>query len=324
VLSRVFALAFGGLAAFALGCDSSDDRVDVIRDAATDAAAPPPPVDMLPRRDAQVGGEDVVPECQRTDPASCATGERCAVVIRRPPEATDYTIYEGCVEAGGERGLGDPCAPFGGLVEPYRAAGLTDVVYADPCGDGLFCAPDFEVRGLNTCQRACASPSVTGYTVACEGAGEYCGGNQPFQQVCRTSDGCDPSDPMSCGPGRGCYLRLGDDIETVISLCFPEPDMPVADGESCIDEATGTYYINACSPGASCWGPVRKPPIRWANEDYLCRRACDPTLASAGADAGDDDAGTAADGCVGSRECVDFAASGLDISNIRAEFGHCE
>jgi hypothetical protein len=227
------------------------------------------------------------------------------------------------VTLGAGRGLGDPCDPFGGLAEPYQATGLTDAVYVDPCGEGLFCAADFQVRGLSKCQRACASASVSGYTVACDGAGEYCSGNGVFQQVCRESDGCDPSDPSSCGPGRGCYLRLGDDISTVLSLCFPEPAEPVADGESCIDAASGTYYINAWSPGASCWGPVRLAPARWQNTDYLCRRACRPSDAS-GSDAGDDDAGVGAGACAAGQQCVDFSGSGLDASNIEADFGHCE
>ena len=278
---------------------------------------------MLPRRDAAIGGEDPIPDCSRGDTKPCAAGQRCAVLIRRAPDATDFTIAEGCVAAGATRGLGDPCAPFGGLDQPYRVPGLTDEVHVDQCGDGLFCASSVAVRGLNTCQPACAAQSVSGYDAPCEGAGEYCSGTGAFQQVCRKSDGCNPADPTSCGAGRGCYLRVGDDGMSVLSVCFPAPDMPVADGETCIDAMTGTYYINACNPGSSCWGPVRRPPTAWAIADYLCRRACDPGAGS-GTDAGDDDAGVGGSSCRGGQECVDFSESGLDISNVHGDFGACE
>lgn len=229
------------------------------------------------------------------------------------------------MDVGVTRGPGDPCAPFGGLTQPYTKPGLMDQVHVDECGDGLFCAADPKVRGLNTCQPACASSGAaqyTGYSLACKGSGEYCSGNT-FQQVCRKSDGCNPADPQSCGRGRGCYLRVGDDGQSVLSVCLPVPDMPLADGESCIDAMTSTYYINACKAGASCWGPVRKPPTSWVTTDYLCRRACDPGAGS-GADAGDEDAGVGGDSCPSGDACVDFSGSGLDISSISGDFGNCE
>lgn len=243
--------------------------------------------------------------------------------MRRAPDQTDFTISEGCVDDGVTRALGDPCSPFGGLAEPYQTPGLTDEVHVDACGDGLFCAADLKVRGLNTCQPACRTATVSGYDAPCNADAEYCSGSGAFQQVCRRSDGCNPADPQSCGRGRGCYLRVGDDGQSVLSVCFPVPDMPVADGESCIDAMTGTYYINACKAGASCWGPVRKPPTSWVTTDYLCRRACDPAAGS-GADAGDEDAGAGGDSCAAGDECVDFSGSGLDISSISGDFGHCE
>ncbi len=310
-----------------VGC-GTDDGVGRPPDAGTDAGSNGKPVDMLPRRDAAVDVTDPVTDCVRNDPNACADGQRCEVIIRRAPDVADYTIQEACVTTGGvpsARGLGDPCDPFGGLGVPYEAPGLTDIVYIDPCGDGLFCAPDLVVRGLNTCQPACASAAITGYNVACGGEGEYCSGSGVLQQVCRKSDGCNPADPTSCGPGRGCYLRFSDDIASVLSICFPAPDEPVADGEGCIDEATGTYFINACNPGASCWGPVRSAPATWQTTDYLCRRACDPDAIGSGADAGDEDAGAGSSaGCRGGQECADFSVSGLGTQTIDADFGHCE
>jgi hypothetical protein len=303
------------------GCESSDDaRPD--RDAATDAGPTKPPEDMRPRRDAAVDMKDPIATCRATDPDACPTGQRCAIYARRTPDATDFMFFEGCVEAGPVRALGDPCSPFGGLTQPYRVPGLADEVHVDTCGPGLFCAPDLTVRGLNTCQPSCRSMGVSGYEMSCRGEGAFCSGTQRYVQVCRKSDGCNPADPTSCGPGRGCYLRVGDDGESVLSVCFPVPDMPVADGASCID-SSGTYYINACTAGASCWGPVRTPPASWAIGDYLCRRSCDPSL-GAGADAGDEDGGVGPDGCRAGEECVEFAGSGLDISNIDGNFGHCE
>lgn len=283
------------------------------------------PDDMLSRRDAQVTSDDPIPVCQRFDPTSCPAGEECKVVIRRAPGEVDFTIYEGCVEPGIERSAGAPCDPFAGLVDPYRIEGLVDEVYVDPCGEGLFCAADPEVRGLSTCQPACATASVSGYSRACTGTGQFCAGSGPYQQVCLGSDGCDPADPASCGEGRGCYLRFGDGATSVLSVCLPESTEPIADGESCLDAATGTYFINACNPGSHCWGPVRVPPARWVEADYVCRRGCVPGSGS-GSDAGsEDDAGAPEPGTCGSGfECIDFASSGLDVSAVGTSFGACE
>lgn len=304
-----------------LGC-SSTDAPGGASDAGADGSRPD---DMLMRRDAQMPGDDPIASCQRFDPLACAAGEECKVLIRRAPGDVDFTIYEGCVEPRNERGPGDPCEAFGGLVDPYRIEGLVDEVHVDPCTEGYFCAPDPELRGLSTCQPACATSSLSGYSRACSGDGEYCSSVGPYQQTCIRSDGCDPADPSSCGAGSGCYLRLGDDAASVLSVCLPAPTDPVADGDSCIDAATGTYFLNACNPGSHCWGPVTVPPARWAEADYICRRGCTPGAGS-GADAGDeDDAGTPdADGCGSGLQCVDFTDSGLDVSAISASFGNCE
>ena len=283
------------------------------------------PDDRLRRRDAGTGSTDPIQACQRFDPLGCPAGQVCKVLVRRAPNETEYTIDEGCVDPGVERGEGDPCDAFGGFSDPYRTDGLVDEVHVDPCGEGLFCALSNEVRGVGTCHRACATTFVSGYARACTGAGAFCAGGQPLQQVCRGSDGCDPTDPLACGEGSGCYLRLGDDGESVLTVCLPVRENPIDDGDSCIDATTGTYFLNACNPGSQCWGPVRLAPSNWIETDYVCRKSCVP--GATGSDAGaDDDAGVAsAPGtCPANDSCIDFSESALDISTIDAAFGSCE
>jgi hypothetical protein len=267
------------------------------------------------RRDGQTVSGDPVPECDRTDPGSCGAGETCKVVIRRAPNEDQFLIYAGCVEVERARGAGAPCEQFGGLTAPYEADGLSDEVYVDPCGEGLYCAADPEARGSFICQPECD----LNFGLLCTGPGEYCAGQGAFEQVCRDSDGCDPRDPGSCGDGRACYLRFNDTGEAVLSVCLPEPEEPIADGEAC-------EFLNDCEPGASCWGPVRTPPMRWVQSDLICRRSCDPGVADdAGQDEGDEDAGVGVGGeCPGSLACEDFATSGLDIDTVGVDFGQCE
>ncbi|MGD8859960.1 MAG: hypothetical protein PVI30_08100 [Myxococcales bacterium] len=269
------------------------------------------------RRDGQTVSGDAVPECDRSNPSSCGAGETCKVVIRRAPGEDQFVIYAGCVEQQRARGADAPCEQFGGLGDPYEVDGLTDEVYVDPCGEGLYCAPDRGARGSFRCQTACD----TNFGVACTGPGEYCLGQGAFEEVCVDSDGCDPRDPTSCGEGRGCYLRFNDTGEAVLSVCLPEPEEPVADGEPC-------EFLNDCEPGSSCWAPVRKPPSRWEAGDVICRRSCDPGVEDdAGQDegtAGDEDAGVSGGGCPGTLACEDFAESGLDISTVSVGFGQCE
>jgi hypothetical protein len=160
---------------------------------------------VRPRLDAQVG-TDPVPECNRFEPNPCAAGERCQVVIRRAAGEEQFLIYTGCVDDGVTRSEGDPCDPWGGGYVPYRADGLDDELYPDPCDQGLFCAPDPDVRGNFSCQRACESGRFEGQVgVACGSEGQFCSGPGPYEEICRESDTCDPTSPAGCGPGVGCY-----------------------------------------------------------------------------------------------------------------------
>jgi hypothetical protein len=276
---------------------------------------------VRPRRDAQVG-TDPVPECNRFDPLACGAGQRCQVVIRRAAGEEQFLIYNGCIEGGDTRGEGDPCDPWGGGFVPYRADGLDDELYADPCDSGLFCAPDPDVRGHFTCQRACESGRFEGQLgMACGSDEQYCTGPGPYEEVCRNSDECDPTSPSGCGAGIGCYLRLNDTGTGVLTVCLPTVEVPVTDGAAC-------QFLNDCQPGSSCWGPARVPATRWAAEDLQCRRSC--SAGDEGVDAGIDvadgeDGGVSGSGgCRGGTECVAFEGSGLDLSTVSASLGQCE
>ena len=272
---------------------------------------------VRPRRDAQPGS-DPVPECNRFDPLACGAGQRCQVVIRRAAGEEQFLIYTGCVEGGEVRGEGDPCDPWGGGFLPHRADGLDDELYADPCGDGLFCAASPDVRGHFTCQRACESGRFEGQLgMACGGEGQYCTGPGPYEEVCRESDDCDPTSRSGCGPGIGCYLRLNDTGTGVLTVCLPTVEIPIADGAAC-------QFLNDCSPGSSCWGPARVPAARWVAADLQCRRSCN--VGDEGADAGtdvvvDEDGGVSGGAC---SQCVAFDGAGLDLSAVSASLGQCE
>lgn len=277
---------------------------------------------VRPRRDAQIG-TDPVPECDRFDPLACGAGQHCQVVIRRAAGEQQFLIYAGCVEDGDTRGEGDPCDPWGGGFVPYRADGLDDELYADPCESGLFCAADPDVRGHFTCQRACESGRFEGQLgLACGSDEQYCTGPGPYEEVCRNSDDCDPTSPSGCGPGVGCYLRLNDTGTGVLTVCLPTVEVPVTDGAAC-------QFLNDCQPGSSCWGPARVPPTRWAAEDLQCRRSCN--AGADGSDAGidvatvDEDGGVSGrGGCRGGSECIAFEGSGLELSTVSASLGQCE
>jgi hypothetical protein len=307
------------LGTVALATSCGDD--DAVTDAGTDAGDDDAGDFIRPRRDAQVG-RDPIPECDRFDPLACGAGQRCQVVIRRAAAETQFLIYAGCIENVEARGLGDPCEPWGGASLLHQAPGLEDEVYVDPCGAGLFCAPDRQVRGSFTCQRACQSGRYMGFPRSgCSSATAFCAGppQSPYEETCRESDRCDPSSAEGCGPGTGCYLRLNDAQNGVLTVCLPAVDMPRADGEACM-------FLNDCSPGSSCWGPTRVPPSRW--ETLACRRSC-LTDAVPDADAGlsDEDAGTVttgAPGCRAGQECVGFQGSGLDLSGVSPALGQCE
>src|SRR5207248_8167840 len=112
--------------------------------------------------------------------------------------------------------------------------------------------------------------------------GQYCSGPRGYQEVCVAGDVCDPSDPGSCGAAQGCFLRLNDRSDGVLTVCLPLIDKPLEDGAACV--SSGAIHLNACRPGSSCWGPARVPPSRWQDTDWSCRRSCTTSATSSGAE----------------------------------------
>jgi hypothetical protein len=279
---------------------------------------------FIRRRDAQGATSDPVPMCNRFDPMPCGAGQQCRLVIRRAADAGQFLIYPGCIEGLDGRQLGAPCDPWGGQVQPYAADGLSDELYVDPCGAGLYCSADLTIRGHFTCQRSCESGKIQGQTeiVSCPSPTQYCTRSSSMatglEEICRESDACDPSNPTSCGPGKGCFLRLADSGMSVLTLCLPVDPMPLADGSAC-------QFLNDCNPGSSCWGPTLVPQSRLTASDFLCRRSCRATGSGSGQDGGDDDAGTGSSGgCGRGTSCVSFSGSGLNLPSVAASLGQCE
>jgi hypothetical protein len=314
------AAVLGGIALFALllgGCGDDDGGDAGTGDAATDGGGDDD--DLRPRRDGSMGS-DPVPECDRFDPLACGAGQRCQLVIRRAAGEMQFLIYPGCVEESGARSEGTSCDPWGGLFLPYRAEGLVDELYADPCEQGLYCAPDSAVRGF-TCQRSCQSGFYEGFgQVSCP-ADAYCIGPEgaPFEEACVSGDRCDPTDRNGCAPGFGCYLRLNDTATGALSVCLPTLDPPLADGEVC-----QTY--RDCRAGSSCWGSARVPPTQWVQADLRCRRSCTvgEPLPDVDIDAGADDGEDGGASAASCNECVPFDESGVDPAAVSATLGQCE
>jgi hypothetical protein len=315
------------LCASLAGCSSSHVAKDGgSKDGSTSMDGSADDGGFIRRRDAQITSGDPIPPCMRFDPMPCGAGQQCQLVIRRSGDA-GFLIYSGCVEGADARPLGAPCDQWGGQGRPYAADGLQDEVYVDPCAQGLYCAADPKVRGHYSCQRSCESGRRQGQTeiVSCPSPTQYCAPGSSMatglEEVCRESDTCDPSDPTSCGPGRGCYLRLNDNGTGALSVCLPVSDMPVADGAAC-------QYLNDCNPGSSCWGPARLPPSRWMDSDLVCHRSCDTTssgsLASDAGDDGDGGPGHGGGGCRGRTSCTSFSGSGLSVSSVSVPVGQCE
>ena len=295
-----------------LGCASAcgDDDAPVPNDAGDDAGGSGRAGTgggIIGRRDAQVT-RDPVPECDPTEPVACPAGQRCQAVVRRAPGEDQFTLTTGCVEDKGGRAKGAPCDPWGGGLAPYRAEGLEDELYVDPCDDGLFCAPNPEVRGSFSCQQGC--PLGT-----CNSDDQQCVGANAIEAVCRAIDDCDPLSGSGCGTGMTCYLALDANGTRVLPSCQPTPETPKADGVAC-------ELIGDCLAGSSCWGPPRLPPARWTLETLLCRPTCN-TMATAvdgDMDAGELAPGTCADGTM----CRGLAASGLEVDLLAAGIGECE
>lgn len=322
-----------GLAAVAaVGC-TDEPRQDRGRgDAATDAGEDP---DLLPRRDGGVVEGDPIPFCEdRYSPTACPAGMECDVIVTRPAGSADdvqFGITLGCIDTGDERLEGEPCVPWGGFATPIEAEGLTDEAYNDPCGPGLFCAPDPRVRGLNTCQQSCDTPGGPFPPRGCDSDAEYCSGRDWLQEVCVPGEDCDPRDPGACGAGMGCYVRFNHNESAALTVCLPvlpPPDPLLPTQPYALEDGAKCTYINHCKAGASCWGPTTVLHSAWTAEDLLCRRSCE--VSEGDADAGtDDDAGASGpgdeDSCEGALTCVDLHdAVSVSYDEISVVFGQCE
>jgi hypothetical protein len=277
------------------------------------------PMTMIPRRDAQAGEtpETQIPLCQRANPNTCPTGEICDVVIEADPVAMGFKAYTGCVKPGRERAAGDPCDPDLRRAERYTAPDLKAVVFRDPCGPGLVCAPNRSVRGAYSCQTECSSGQIDGAAFGCEGANEVCWPAGQITEYCRAADSCSIEKQTGCLGGEGCYMLPGDDLKQFVALCLPEPPMGMttATGDRC-----GT---NSCSPGSVCLGPVRMPISNWTQTNVTCRQTCNGEMGTA--PAADEDAGLPSGLCKATEKCEPYSASGLLLSAITAPpYGQCE
>lgn len=282
-----------------------------------------------PRSDNQVGGDPIV-QCDRFDSFACGPGQKCALLIRRAPEETDYLVQTGCVDVPKERPVGAICTPWG---DEHTFEGLGEEVYLDPCAQGLVCSDDPAIDGLHRCQPACQSGRYQDrglYPSLCDDPGSYCSSvppiprpdsqSHPLLEWCIRAADCDPGAADSCGEGLGCYARLGDNAGAVLTECYVAPDAPTTDFEPC-------EYINECAPGSHCWGPVRIPPAEWTGDQRRCRPACVP---GAGGDedagTGDEDAGVGPDngGCPAGTACRAFSESELSLGAASGSLGQCE
>jgi hypothetical protein len=312
--ARYFALAAAlGVGSVGLIACGDDDAV-VAGDAGDKDASPRAGTSggTIGRRDAQVTSRDPVPDCDPTEPVPCGAGQTCRPVIRRAAGEPQFSLLFGCVEDTGGRARNAPCNPWDGLLVPYRAEGLEDELYVDPCDEGLYCTDHPSVRGAFSCQESC--PLGT-----CASSDQQCIGDNAVEAVCREVDHCDPLTGGGCPSGRTCYLELNAPETGVLTVCLPTPAAPLADGAACRSFAD-------CLPGSSCWGPPRLPPTRWTLETLLCRPACSTTVAAPEdeLDAGADEDGGVPGRCSGGTSCRALSASGLDVELLPDGFGQCE
>ncbi len=305
---RRFATLFVITALAACGDDdgpAADAGHDAARDDAGDSGG------FIPRRDSSVVAGDPIPDCDRIDPLACGAGQKCAWVLRFVSE-TSAAVYTGCVDERAERERGVPCEQWG---RAYEAAGLSDETYVDPCAEGLFCAPDPNLRNVYTCQPLCEIASDCTSTEICAGT--------PISStiaipICRPSDDCDAQDQLGCGTGESCYLRPNGAYDGALALCLPHSPLTPgagAPGDPCFE--AGVQYISACQAGSVCWGDPRLTPAQWEDADIRCRSYCDPTLSSDG-DAGED--------ACGAGQCVWLGdpALALNVSGLTVAPGVCD
>lgn len=267
---------------------------------------------LIPRRDSSVVEGDPIPDCDVLDPLACGAGQKCDWVLRFAT-TTQAEIYTGCIDKQDERELGVPCEQWG---RRYDALGLTQDAFVDPCVEGAFCAPDPELRAVSTCQPLCESG------VTCAGA-SFCRGTPvgggAAVSVCGPSDDCDGLAQAGCDEGDSCYLRSNGARDGALAVCLPyaqQAGVVGAHGDACLYD--GAQYLNACQPGAVCWGSPRKQPSEWATSEVYCRSYCDPALS------GDDsDGGTSP---CGGGQCVSLSDASLDIdvSAITSVPGVCD
>lgn len=297
----------------------SDDDPNMAPDASTDASTDGSAGsggNFIPRRDAQVQATDPIQVCDRAVPSSCPDGLVCDMLIRLFPGESQFTIYTGCLEPARERGLGDPCDPDITNGTPYTTEGLTDLVFRDPCGEGLTCGPDPMIRDGASCRPICQSGRANENRLACREPNTYCVGS-PLRESCIPAEGCDVTGQTGCRPGTNCYLRTNDTLDGFLAVCLPPQPELVPDGTAC-------EYINHCQPGSSCLGPLSLPPTRWGQEmAFACRRGC--TADGADEDAGvDDDAGVGG-ACPSGTSCSPFADTGLSLPGLsNPPYGQCE
>lgn len=309
VLATATSLAVGACGGDSGGGAASDAGMSSTQTQMDGSTGQPP---SIPRRDAQVTNTmDPITSCDVEDPNSCPAGEVCDVLLRRAPGETDFTAEMGCVTAGRERAEGDPCdldpTDDG---EPYMAPGVTDIIYREPCGPGLICAPNARVRGAYSCQPFCSN------AISCTDSAAICI-RGPILPYCRKSEGCDVEKQTGCREGEACYMIPSDDGKQLLSLCASRPQTATPDGmPGC--------STTSCNPGSVCLGPIRMPLSSWTDTNVMCRRVCNGEMGVA-PETSDEDAGVPVGLCSETTRCEPFSASGLLLSSISAPpFGQCE
>jgi hypothetical protein len=313
-LISLSSLALASLLTVLTACSDDDEGPS---DAAADGGEEDSGTNFIPRLDGQVSGGEPLPPCERFTQGVCPADESCEEIFVVDAVAGDQYLYPACIKRSTPaRGEGDPCAQFSEL---YEAPETSDEIYVDPCGPGLFCAADPRVRDAFSCQAACQTGAFGDVPVACESGLSYCLRVDRFQEICRTSDGCNPASQAGCSTGEACYLRLNDRGDGALAVCLAPPEVAVDDGDNC-------QYINDCEPGSACLGSIQTPPDTWTAESFTCQPFCtgDASSDDAGVDEGDSGP-TAASGCASGSQCVPFADVDFELVGVASgPAGRCE